>query len=114
LRTELNALCRMDIDKAIPCGLILNELVSNALKHAFPERTWRDPCWNLREKMKDQVRIVVQDNGRGFPDGSEPCAVVSALNWWKCSLRQLDGQHLHVPRGPDNTGTRYLITFGRT
>ena len=66
----------LEIDKAIPCGLIINELVSNALKYAFPVDGRGD-----NQPQPDEIRIelypdpgteellilVVSDNGRGLP-----------------------------------------------
>ncbi|MCP4404070.1 MAG: response regulator [bacterium] len=57
----------LSIEAAAPCGLIVNELVSNALKYAFPERTGE-----IRVEMDvndhDQYVLVVSDNGVGFPE----------------------------------------------
>ncbi len=55
----------LDVDRAVPCGLIVNELVSNALKHAFPTNKG-----NLHVSLKyDNQNIVlgVEDDGIGFP-----------------------------------------------
>ena len=57
----------LDIDKAIPCGLILNELVSNALKYAFPENCAGEIQVELRAKNKNLVQLTVSDNGVGIP-----------------------------------------------
>ena len=56
----------LDIDTAIPLGLIINELVSNALKHAFPEGTGGTVAIRLRTQG-DQMLLTVSDNGIGFP-----------------------------------------------
>ncbi|MBN1888437.1 MAG: PAS domain S-box protein [Thermoflexales bacterium] len=57
------------IDTAIPCGLILNELLSNALKHAFPAGRQGEIRLRL-DKMKDgEIQIRVADDGVGVPDG---------------------------------------------
>jgi len=54
------------LDTAIPCGLILNELLSNALKHAFPGG--RAGRISVRfSKGPERWTIVVQDNGVGIP-----------------------------------------------
>ena len=61
----------LGIDRAIPCGLIINELVSNALKHAFPP-TWRGEGKieiSLHEIEKGVVELVIRDNGVGIPEG---------------------------------------------
>jgi PAS domain S-box-containing protein len=57
----------LDIDKAIPCGLIINELVSNAFKHAFPDGKSGKIQVHLDNKL-DRHTIVVKDTGVGFPD----------------------------------------------
>jgi len=61
---------RLDINTAVPCGLILNELISNALKHAFPRNNRIQPGKVLVrvESSKDQVSLSVADNGIGFPE----------------------------------------------
>lgn len=56
----------LDIDTAIPCGLLINELVSNSLKHAFPERKG-EICVSLRT-VNGQIELVVSDNGIGMPE----------------------------------------------
>lgn len=75
LKTEMEGVT-LDINTAISCGLIINELISNCLKHAFPkDRTWRNG-----ERLKGEIRIslgadksglftlVVGDNGVGLPE----------------------------------------------
>jgi PAS domain S-box-containing protein len=56
----------LDIDKAIPCGLIINELVSNAFKHAFPDGKSGKIQVDLAHKL-DRYTIMVKDTGVGFP-----------------------------------------------
>ncbi|MBN2077339.1 MAG: PAS domain S-box protein [Spirochaetes bacterium] len=56
------------IDMAIPCGLIVNELVSNALKHAFPGNRKGTITVSMK-KMKGGYRVSVKDNGIGLPAG---------------------------------------------
>lgn len=55
------------IDTAIPCGLILNELISNILKHAFPEGH-RGIIEISLIKCGDDIILEVKDNGTGIPD----------------------------------------------
>ncbi|MFH1942626.1 MAG: PAS domain S-box protein [bacterium] len=60
----------LPVNLAVPCGLIINELVSNALKHAFP------PSWKEKGSIRislhpvegDQIELVVQDNGVGLAE----------------------------------------------
>ncbi|MDO9549527.1 MAG: histidine kinase dimerization/phosphoacceptor domain -containing protein [Methanoregula sp.] len=54
------------IDTAIPLGLILNELVSNTLKHAFPNNRTGSLFITVREEVKT-LHISLQDNGVGVP-----------------------------------------------
>ena len=63
----------LDIDRATPCGLIINELISNIFKHAFPA-DWRRPenqpdqvCVDLRSDDDGQCILTVSDNGIGLP-----------------------------------------------
>ena len=60
------------IDTAVPCGLIVSELVTNALKHAFPDG--RDGSVGITlERSEDGAFILtVADNGVGLPEGLEP------------------------------------------
>ena len=62
----------LDIDQAIPCGLIINELVTNSLKYAFPPRT-RGKI-TIKALYKDQhiIEMSVADNGQGLPAGLDP------------------------------------------
>jgi two-component sensor histidine kinase len=55
------------IDTAIPCGLFINELVSNALKHAFPGRRRGEICIELRREEDGPFLLKVSDDGVGLP-----------------------------------------------
>jgi PAS domain S-box-containing protein len=57
----------LGVDVAIPLGLVLNELISNALKHAFPDGRRGQIRVQLGRCDKDRYRLVVSDNGVGFP-----------------------------------------------
>jgi two-component sensor histidine kinase len=58
----------VDVDRAIHVGLIVNELITNALKHAFPKGQPGEVSVALRT-AGDQVRLQLRDNGRGLPVG---------------------------------------------
>lgn len=58
----------LGIDEAIPCGLIINELVSNAFKHAFPTDRKGVISLGLDSSDDGRISLVVQDNGVGIPD----------------------------------------------
>jgi PAS domain S-box-containing protein len=58
----------MGIDVAIPCGLIINELVSNSLKHAFPAEKKGEIEISLSSTGEDMIELLVRDNGVGIPE----------------------------------------------
>ena len=106
----------LGIDRAVPCGLILNELISNTLKHAFP------PHWNetrpagqvgeirieLHAKKDNQVALIVGDNGVGLPPGLDPYTGNSlGLQLVNILVQQLGGR-LEVS---SQNGAEFRVTF---
>ena len=63
---------RLSVDIAIPCGLIVNELVTNALKHAFPGGREGTVRVILREGADGALDLTVGDDGVGLPAGMDP------------------------------------------
>ena len=61
----------MIMDTAIPCGLIINELVSNSLRHAFPDKRKGRTSIIFRSMGEGEYSLVVSDNGVGLPAGDE-------------------------------------------
>jgi two-component sensor histidine kinase len=57
----------LGIDRAVPCGLILNELISNALKHAFPNNQTGHIQVRLHKENNHTICLTVADDGIGFP-----------------------------------------------
>lgn len=112
LHTQLQHIM-MDLDKAIPCGLILNELISNALKHAFPGEMEGTINVDLSESGKS-IQIKLEDDGTGFPkDYNEESDRGLGMELVQMLIEQLDGQvEKSSPNGA--TGTAYLITFERS
>jgi two-component sensor histidine kinase len=58
-----------DIDTAIVCGLIVNELISNSLEHAFPGGATGTIAVELAPGPASTYTLTVADNGIGFPEG---------------------------------------------
>jgi two-component sensor histidine kinase len=63
---------QLPVDRAIPCGLILNELLTNALKHAFPNGRPGVVRVVVDELADERLRMRVIDNGVGLPAGFVP------------------------------------------
>jgi PAS domain S-box-containing protein len=59
----------LDVNNSIPCGLIINELVSNALRHAFPNGRGGEITVSMRRDAEGMIALEVGDNGIGFPEG---------------------------------------------
>jgi two-component sensor histidine kinase len=97
----------LDINKAIPCGLIVNELVSNALKHAFPENL-EGEIHVLLKSTDGTYELEVRDTGVGFPDGVDFRETDSlALQIVNDLVKQLEGDIQLVRKG----GTVFRVTF---
>ncbi|MFH5886197.1 PAS domain S-box protein [Halalkalibaculum sp. DA3122] len=58
---------QLTMNQAVPCGLLLNELLTNSYKHAFTDRNEGEITISLTER-KQQVKLVVADNGKGLPE----------------------------------------------
>ena len=59
----------LDINTIIPCGLIVNELVTNALKYAFPGGRIGELFVGIEGSAKEGLALIVKDDGVGMPDG---------------------------------------------
>jgi PAS domain S-box-containing protein len=57
----------LNIDKALPCGLIINELLTNSLKYAFPDNRKGNILISV-DKINEMIILTIEDNGVGFPD----------------------------------------------
>jgi hypothetical protein len=100
----------MDIDTAIPCGLIINEIASNAFKYAFaPEWSGKRVVrLGIHEREEGILTLEFSDNGRGIPDTLDIAASSTlGLRLVTMLVRQLKGT-LELNR---HGGTSFLITF---
>ncbi len=100
----------VNMDQAIPLGLIINELMTNVLKHAFPRGYSGTLTLSIEPRGKNEVLLVVADNGVGFPeemDWRHPDSMGLML------VTELCGQ-LHGEVSLDRShGTRWQIVFER-
>jgi two-component sensor histidine kinase len=98
----------LDIRTAIPCGLIVNELVSNALQHAFPGTRSGTVLIGLRPLPGSAFRLVVADNGVGWTDTVDlRQAKTLGLQIVQMLTNQVEGT-LVLKRAK---GTRYELVF---
>jgi two-component sensor histidine kinase len=105
--TDLDPLT-IHIDQAIPCGLIVNELISNALKYAFKGRKEGDLHLSLKRNNKTVV-MRVADNGVGLPEGFNYEKTDSlGVQLVYTLTEQIDGS---IAVNTASTGTEFLITF---
>jgi two-component sensor histidine kinase len=66
LRTELESV-GLELDDALPCGLLISEVISNCLKHGFPQGREGEVRILLRRQSPTTVSLVLADNGVGLP-----------------------------------------------
>lgn len=110
LKTSIEDIA-INIDAAIPCGLIINELISNALKYAFV-KGFKDKKAEVKIKLcrdrGDSVKLIVSDNGVGFPNNLDFRSTKSLGLQLVCALvNQLDG-NIKLDR---SKGTAFTIKF---
>lgn len=99
----------LDINAAIPCGLIVNELIANSLKYAFPPNQ-KGEIYISFSAWNNCFILSVKDNGRGFPED------IDFLNTQTLGLQlvvalteQLEGEI----RLDNRRGTEFSIVFSR-
>ncbi len=99
----------MGIHCAVPCALILSELVVNAFKHAFPDQRNGQVLVALRFSAPGRLELSVEDNGVGFVPGASTRGSNSVgLRIVEILTKQLQGSLEHV----DCAGTRLVLRFG--
>lgn len=99
---------RLVIDRAIPCGLIVNELVTNALKHAFPDGRIGHIKVEMRLLDEANVEVSVSDNGAGISDSLD----LETLSSLGMQLVHVLAEQLHAQlRIQRRDPTRIAISF---
>ena len=98
-RVDLNILfgkILLDIETAIPCGLIINELISNSLKYAFPDCPKSENVISIDFiEQVDHYHLLVSDNGVGLPADVDVFDSRSfGLKLVRMLIRQLDGEQI--------------------
>lgn len=99
----------LNIETAIPCGMIINELVTNAIKYAFSDHRSGEIKIILKAEELQKYHLIIRDNGMGLP---------AEFDWEKTSslgltlvrllMKQLDGS---VELKQNSTGVAFHLTF---
>ncbi len=98
----------LDIDTAVPCGLIINELISNALKHAYCDRVGDGTIGIHFIKSPDAYELSICDDGRGMPTDFDFSNAQSMGMEIVCILtEQLEGE-IQFRR---DKGSNFTVTF---
>jgi PAS domain S-box-containing protein len=112
IRTEIEDI-NIPLIYAIPCGLIMNEIISNSLKYAFPEnqafKTKPEIFISLKTRPDNYLTLSAGDNGIGLPADYQ-CTDSSSLGLYLIQILatgQLDGK---IDINTEN-GTNFTITF---
>ena len=99
------------LDRAIPCGLAINELVTNALKHAFPGDRGGRLLVRARQEDDDRIVVEIRDNGVGFP---------AEWNWRETStlgmsliIGLVENQLQGTVEASTADGISFIISFNR-
>lgn len=102
----------VDIDKAIPCGLILNELISNTFKYAFLNVDSGEVKISLHKFEDHEVEKIVADNGICLPVGFDAgkCDTLGLKTVFALVEAQLKGSIGMVPF-PIDKGSSWRVVF---
>jgi PAS domain S-box-containing protein len=97
----------LTITQAIPCGLLLNEIITNSLKHAFPDDRQGEINISFK-KTGNQLRLSIGDNGIGLPENhTEMKSKSLGMTLIKTLAKQLEAEMFIDTR----QGTRYDLIF---
>jgi len=99
---------RIGLDNAVPCGLILNELLTNSLKHAFEDTAAGELMVEIKRYKSDKIQMIVSDNGCGIPHNIDiETADTMGMRIVNALVDQLDGtMEVH-----NSGGTAFIINF---
>lgn len=100
----------LNINQAIPCALLVNEVVTNAYKHAFTNQ--KEGTIDVRvSEDNDKVNIIIKDNGKGIPEniaeGATPSIGITLI---KMLEQQLEGTIKYA----NKNGTEFGLVFAKT
>jgi two-component sensor histidine kinase len=98
----------LDIDSAVPCGLIINELISNSLKHGFVGRQGEGNIFVEFSQVEGRYVLHIRDDGIGLPAGFDvDAALTMGMEIVSILTQQLDGEITFE----NNGGARFEVSF---
>jgi PAS domain S-box-containing protein len=107
LKVEIDDI-QLPLDRAIPCGLILNELTTNALKHAFPAGRSGEISIALKQLGDRRLSLVVRDDGIGLAPTIDPQKTTSLGLQLVATLADQLEADLRIER---DRGSAFVMTF---
>lgn len=110
IKIENKVDAQLNINQAIPCALMINELVTNAFKYAFNEKKTGKLNIHLQSK-ENKILLIVQDDGPGLPDDFEE-KTQNSLGF--VLIRQLTKQLQGELRIKNENGARFEILFEKS
>ncbi|HEX8234159.1 MAG TPA: CHASE domain-containing protein [Caulobacteraceae bacterium] len=100
----------VDTDKAVSAGVVVAELVTNAIKYAYPKNVPGEV--RIRLSAEEQhVRLSVEDDGVGMPQSGDRHGTGLGMRIVRAMVKNLDGQ---LEAGPAGGGARFTVTFPTT
>ncbi len=100
----------LNLDQAIPCGLIINELMSNSLKYAFTKKTKGIITVNVKVDKNENVQLIIADDGSGLKGGLNfKSTQTLGLQLVMLLVSQLKG----TIRLENKKGARFTIEFNK-
>jgi two-component sensor histidine kinase len=101
----------LPMDIAIPCGLIINELISNSFKYAFADKSSGIISIHFKHIIDDQFQLIVSDNGIGIPDKIDITKTKSlGMKILQKLVQQIEGELKY----DFSNGTKFTIIFKTT
>lgn len=111
---ELNCVPEeLNVNQAIPCSLLLNEILTNAVKHAFTGRK-EGKIWIELRSTENCIHLSVVDDGCGIPDSIlENVKSSVGLHLVDVLSKQLNAEYF-FESGEENKGTRFSLNFKKS
>ena len=101
----------LNINQAIPCSLLINELIVNSFKHAFKKQREGEIKFQMRQ-VDDSIKLIIEDNGKGFDMKEFSASDSLGSTLIKTLSMQLKGD-FSIEENPKKKGSKFIIEFIR-